>query len=62
MEPMQPPTPPQWRVLGVQAVTCWVDRIGSKPEVRELELSTKVRERLHNRDAKDVSRLGSFSK
>ena len=39
MEPMQPPTPPQWRVLGVQAVTCWVDRIGSSPEVRELESS-----------------------
>ena len=31
MEPMQPPEPPQWRVLGVQAVTCWVDRIGSSP-------------------------------
>ena len=45
MEPMQPPEPPQWRVLGVQAVTCWVDRIGSSPEVRQLELSTKVRER-----------------
>ena len=31
MEPMQPPEPPQWRGLGVQAVTCWADRIGSSP-------------------------------
>ena len=48
MEPMQPPEPPQWRVLGVQEVTCWVDRIGSSPMVRELELSTKFCEHLQN--------------
>ena len=28
---MQPPVPPQERVLGVQEVTCWLERVGSFP-------------------------------
>ena len=49
MDPMQTPVPPQDRGFGVQAVTCWAERMGAFPpsQISILAVAQKAKQLPH---------------